>query len=72
MTTPTLADLRNACGQRETEVQMWELEHGTGPHPEYHERLQAAADAKSALRCEMARITGVYSHETFARENLKP
>lgn len=68
MTTPTLADLRNACGQADTAVQMWELEHGTGPHPEYHERLQVAADAKSALRCHHADLTGKWEFEVFSRD----
>lgn len=64
----TIADLRNACGQADTAVQMWELEHGTKPHPEYHWRLKAAADAKSALRCYHAKLTGKWEFEVFSRD----
>lgn len=69
-TTSTLADLRNACGQADTAVQMWELEHGTKPHPEYHWRLKAAADAKSALRCAVAEKTGMWCWNVFATHGV--
>jgi len=63
----TLEALRNAAGAAELAVEAWEMEHGSRPSsdPEYQRRLQASADAKGAMRCAIASVTGEYSWEIF-------
>jgi hypothetical protein len=71
---PTLDQLMTAAGAAETALAMHELEHGYQPKPgpvmdEHNRLLLANADAKAALRAEMARQSGVWKHELFSKSN---
>jgi hypothetical protein len=73
----TLDQLMTAAGAAETALSMHELEHGYQPKPgpvmdEHNRLLLANADAKAALRCHMASVTGVYRHELFVRPSKEP
>lgn len=69
----TLAQLQTAAGAADVAVSAWEREHGCQPKPgpdmkAYNDLLRASAEAKAALRCEMARVTGRYEWSLFAKQ----
>lgn len=65
--------LMNSAGAADVAVSAFERTHGCRPvgplMDEYNRLLLASAEAKAALRCHMAKQTGVWKHELFDKSN---
>lgn len=64
--------LMTNAGAADVAVSAFERTHGcrpTGPlMDEYNRLLLASADAKAALRCHMAKVSGVWSWSLFTKQ----